>query len=246
MNADLALRAAAEAYEAGRVMRAWEAFLSGEPLPLNSVRKMILRSWRRCRVQRTGRLRKAPLDRTRLARPRPAHQELGQVAALVPRKLEPPPVIAAARCIEILLHNREMRRRTQPLEAWVDRPPGQGRDARLLLDRRGHLLRSNERAAAVLGARGIDAVPRPGPSLGAQPPVAAGVPPSWLKPEWLQAVHHQHQPVGRIVVIPAPAATPRTAIPAPRDDEAPAADLGPRLQGHRCAAMLYRRLRDGR
>lgn len=65
-----------------KIMRAWEAFLSGEHVPDAGMRHLVLASWQRSHSHRVDpKLSKAPVDTDRLARARSAHSELIESAA---------------------------------------------------------------------------------------------------------------------------------------------------------------------
>ncbi|MAA73318.1 MAG: sigma-54-dependent Fis family transcriptional regulator [Salinisphaeraceae bacterium] len=67
--------------ETTNVMRAWEAFLSGEPVPSSGLRPVVLQSWQRSRSREVDPQRqKAPLQSARLQTKQLAHDDLLQAA----------------------------------------------------------------------------------------------------------------------------------------------------------------------
>lgn len=67
-----------------KITRAWEAFLSGEPVPDEGLRHLVLASWQRShRHQVDPKLSKAPVDPDQLASARQEHRELIESAVPV-------------------------------------------------------------------------------------------------------------------------------------------------------------------
>ena len=124
-------------------------------------------------------------------------------------------VVTAASRIEARLAAAEMERRYRLLDRAMGRLSGG--DGVVLFDRRGNVVRANEHAALAIRsadgemelAQGLRRVP--GFAVGQQGQLAAGLLPSWVKPEWIEPLIVDGKPLGTLLVVPRSPASGRRA-----------------------------------
>ncbi len=127
-------------------------------------------------------------------------------------------VVTAASRIENRLAASEMERRYRLLDHAVGRLARAGQDGVVLFDRLGCPIKANEHAADAIAAAGGEldlARARRLPALAAQRVgrgKLAGLP-AWIRPEWLEPLVVQGEPMGTLLVVPTSA---RTRVPVPR------------------------------
>jgi transcriptional regulator of acetoin/glycerol metabolism len=134
-------------------------------------------------------------------------------------------VVTAASRIENRLAASEMERRYRLLDHALGRLAQAGQDGVVLFDRLGCPIKANEHAADAIAAAGGEldlARARRLPALVARR-VGRGKPvglPAWIRPEWIEPLVVQGEPVGSLLVVPASA---RGRSPVPRPSAVPAA-----------------------
>lgn len=115
-------------------------------------------------------------------------------------------VVTAASRIEARLAAAEMERRYRLLDRAMGRLSSG--DGVVLFDRRGNVVRANEHAAlAIRSADGEMELAQgrrrvPGFAVGQQGQLAAGLLPSWVKPEWIEPLIVDGKPLGTLLVVP--------------------------------------------
>ncbi|WP_235971532.1 sigma-54-dependent Fis family transcriptional regulator [Azohydromonas caseinilytica] len=140
-------------------------------------------------------------------------------------------VVTAASRIENRLAASEMERRYRLLDHAVARLAQSGQDGVVLFDRLGCPIKANEHAADAIAAAGGEldlARARRLPALAARR-TGRGKPvglPDWMRPEWIEPLVVQGEPVGTLLVVPASARArvpvQRAAAVAPSTGAAPA------------------------
>ncbi len=124
-------------------------------------------------------------------------------------------VVTAASRIEARLAAAEMERRYRLLDRAMGRLSSG--DGVVLFDRRGNVVRANEHAAlAIRSADGEMELAQgrrrvPGFAVGQQGQLAAGLLPSWVKPEWIEPLIVDGKPLGTLLVVPRTPASGRRA-----------------------------------
>jgi transcriptional regulator of acetoin/glycerol metabolism len=137
-------------------------------------------------------------------------------------------VVTTASRIESRLGMDDMERRFRLLDHAMGRWSASARDALVLFDQRGRPIKANEHAQPAIAAAGgqIDlSVPRRIPELAAgrlRGAIARAALPPWIRPEWLEPVTVNGEPLGTLLVMPV--AHAHRAVPArPSTTERPGA-----------------------
>jgi transcriptional regulator of acetoin/glycerol metabolism len=130
-------------------------------------------------------------------------------------------VITTAGRIESRLSRLEMERRFELLERCVARLSPASQEGVIVLDRRGHLVKANEKAAEALAARGIHfelhAQSRIA-ALSAEEEAGRHALPEWLPLDWVERIGQGGRVLGSVISIPFARSRP---VAVPRAGEGP-------------------------